>query len=155
MSLFWCENSALHDMDTQRDRISYRMNTVCLSHTYLCPPCLLKAHASATTWPVALLTTGTQSMEEISQPNILDSCLRSSWEDKQQIRKLDRQTDTRVDIVDSLTALMSWRVIDFFFSTTWPNRPNISWTEERKEGDKGWPKVWYQNTPTTQIRAED
>lgn len=52
-----------------------RANTL---HLYLCPPCLLKAHARATTCPVALLATGTQSMEKISYPNMVDSCWHSS-----------------------------------------------------------------------------
>lgn len=115
------------------------MNTV-----YLWPPCLLKAHASATTWPVALLATGTQSMEEISQPNMLDSCLRSSCEVERQQNQFSMKTEViETDTAEwwtgrkewkkcLLTALMSWRVIDFFFSTTWPKRPNISWTAERK-----------------------
>lgn len=30
---------------------------------------------------------------------------------------------------------MSWRVIDFFFSTTWPKRPNISYTETKNKRD--------------------
>lgn len=47
-------------------------------HLYLCPPCLLKAHARATTCPVALLATGTQSMEKILYPNMVDSCWHSS-----------------------------------------------------------------------------
>lgn len=47
-------------------------------HLYLCPPCLLKAHARATTCPVALLATGTQSMDMILHPNMVDICLHSS-----------------------------------------------------------------------------
>lgn len=93
---------------------------------YLCPPCLLKAHASATTWPVALLATGTQSMEEISQPNMLDSCRRSSCreEEKRHRAELRRRRSRRSRRTGRrrgrrlLTALMSCSVMDFFFSTT-------------------------------------
>lgn len=54
---------------------SWSVNTL---HLYLCPPCLLKAHASATTCPVALLATGTQSMDMILHPSMVDICLHSS-----------------------------------------------------------------------------
>lgn len=85
----------------------------------------MKAHASATTWLVALLATGTQSMEEISQPNMLDSCRRSSCREEEKRhgtelrrrrrtgRRAGRRTGRRL-----LTALMSCNVMDFFFSTT-------------------------------------
>lgn len=56
---------------------------------YFCPPCLLKAQASATTWPVALLATGTHSMEKISQPNMLDSWRRSSCRRSSGMRAMD------------------------------------------------------------------
>lgn len=46
--------------------------------SHLSPLSLLKAQAKATTWEVARLMTGTQSMEVTSQPNMLLSCLCSS-----------------------------------------------------------------------------
>lgn len=87
----------------------------------------MKAHASATTWLVALLATGTQSMEEISQPNMLDSCRRSSCreEEKRHGAELRRRRRSRRSRRTGrrtgkllLTALMSCSVMDFFFSTT-------------------------------------
>lgn len=89
---------------------SAEKNTNCYSgsHSYLCPPCLLKAHASATTWPVALLTTGTQSMEEISQPSRLDSCLRSSWEHKKNRRKINPISPFILEMSISETLSLAW-----------------------------------------------
>lgn len=46
--------------------------------THKSPPSLLKAQAKATTWSVARLMTGTQSMACSSQPNMLCSCCTSS-----------------------------------------------------------------------------
>lgn len=46
--------------------------------THKSPPSLLKAQAKATTWSVARLMTGTQSMACSSQPNMFCSCCTSS-----------------------------------------------------------------------------
>lgn len=46
--------------------------------THKSPPSLLKAQAKATTWSVARLMTGTQSMACSSQPNMPCSCCTSS-----------------------------------------------------------------------------
>lgn len=48
------------------------------AHPHLSPLSLLKAQARATTWEVARLMTGTQSMEVTSVPSMLLSCLCSS-----------------------------------------------------------------------------
>lgn len=80
---------------------SWSVNTL---HLYLCPPCLLKAHARATTCPVALLATGTHSMDMMSHPNMVDICLHSSCKRERRGCNFDRSQTVRDSMKERYTA---------------------------------------------------